>query len=316
MARLLPLARPEPGLKAKIEGTARALAQTVRERQQQSTGLHAFLNHYDLSSHEGVVLMCLAEALLRVPDAGTTDALIADKLKSADWERHLGQDDSLFVNASTWGLMLTGKLLYNGEGDAPAPLDLLRKLLSRIEQPVLRAALRAAMKIMADEFVMGRTIDEALQRAETEELRPYRFSYDMLGEAALTGAAADCYEQAYKQAIEALGRGVDTGMQVRERPEISVKLSSLCPRFEPGQYARAVTELTDRMLRLGKAACSAGIALTIDAEEAERLEISLQVFTRLYRHPGLRGWTGLGLAVQAYQKRALRLLEESQPACR
>ena len=309
MARLLPLARPEPGLKRKIESTARLLAQTVRTRQQQATGLHAFLNHYDLSSHEGVVLMCLAEALLRIPDTGTADALIADRLKSADWEQHLGQDDSLFVNASTWGLMLTGKLLYTGEGDTPAPLDLLRKLLSRLEQPMLRAALKAAMKIMANEFVMGRTIDEALRRSVTGGLRHYRFSYDMLGEAALTSAAAGCYEQAYTQAIKALGGVVDVGIQVQERPGISVKLSSLCPRFEPGQSARAVTELADRMLHLGKAARSAGIALTIDAEEAERLEISLQVFNRIYCHPDLRGWAGLGLAVQAYQKRALRLLE-------
>ena len=309
MARLLPMARSEPALKRKIESTAITLAQSVRERQQRSTGLHAFLNHYDLSSHEGVVLMCLAEALLRIPDAGTMDALIADRLKSADWEKHLGQNDSLFVNASTWGLMLTGKLLHTGQGDSPAPLELLRKLLSRLEQPVLRAALKAAMKIMAGEFVMGRDIDEALRRSGADGNRHYRFSYDMLGEAALTRAAADGYERAYKQAIETLGGVVDAGMKVQERPGISVKLSSLCPRFEPGQSARAVNELTERMLRLGKAARSAGIAMTIDAEEAERLEISLQVFDRLYRHPGLRDWTGLGLAVQAYQKRALRLLE-------
>ncbi len=309
MACLLPLARPEPVLQGKIESTARSLVQTVRRRQRQSTGLHAFLNHYDLSSHEGVVLMCLAEALLRVPDSGTADALIADKLKSADWEQHLGQDDSLFVNASTWGLMLTGKLLHTGEEDTTAPLDLLRKLLNRLEQPVLRAALKAAMKIMADEFVMGRTIDEALRRSETDGLRHYRFSYDMLGEAALTADAADSYELAYQQAIEALGSVVGSGMQAQERPSISVKLSSLCPRFEPGQTDRAVAELADRMLHLGKAARNAGIALTIDAEEAERLEISLQVFNRIYCHPDLRDWAGLGLAVQAYQKRALRLLK-------
>ena len=156
--RLLPLARPQPALKRKIEDTARSLAESVRARQQNSSGLHAFLNHYDLSSHEGVVLMCLAEALLRIPDAGTMDALIADRLGSADWERHLGKDSSLFVNASTWGLMLTGKLLYHGQENTPVLPELLRKLLGRMEQPVLRAALKAAMKIMADEFVLGRNI--------------------------------------------------------------------------------------------------------------------------------------------------------------
>ena len=254
IARLLPLARTKRALKLKIENTARSLVGTVRERQQRSSGLHAFLNHYDLSSHEGVVLMCLAEALLRIPDAGTMDALIADKLNSADWEQHLGTDSSLFVNASTWGLMLTGKLLYPGQDDSTAPLDLLRKLLRRLEQPVLRTALKAAMKIMADEFVVGRNIAEALQRSTANKLRPYRFSYDMLGEAALTSSAAE------------------------------------------------------RLLRLGTAARAAGITMTIDAEEADRLEIVLQVFEWLYLHTSLRDWTGLGLAVQAYQKRALTLL--------
>ena len=206
IARLLPLVRTKRALKLKIENTARSLAETVRERQQRSSGLHAFLNHYDLSSHEGVVLMCLAEALLRIPDAGTMDALIADKLNSADWEQHLGTDSSLFVNASTWGLMLTGKLLYPGQDDSTAPLDLLRKLLRRLEQPVLRTALKAAMKIMADEFVMGRNIAEALQRSKANELRLYRYSYDMLGEAALTSAAAERYEHAYAQAIEGAGQ--------------------------------------------------------------------------------------------------------------
>ena len=308
LERLLPLARSDPALKQKIESTARSLAETVRARQQHSSGLHAFLNHYDLSSHEGVVLMCLAEALLRVPDTGTADALIADKLNSADWEQHLGKDSSLFVNASTWGLMLTGKLLYPGQDAAFAPLDLLRKLLGRLEQPILRAALKAAMKIMAGEFVMGRTIDEALQRSETDGLRHCRFSYDMLGEAAMTRAAAEHYERAYTQAIEALGRCAGAGTGGQERPGISVKLSSLCPRFESNQSARAISELTVRLLRLGTAARAAGIAMTIDAEEADRLEIVLQVFEWLYLHTGLRDWTGLGLAVQAYQKRALTVL--------
>ena len=308
IARLLPLARTKRALKLKIENTATSLVETVRERQQRSSGLHAFLNHYDLSSHEGVVLMCLAEALLRIPDAGTMDALIADKLNSADWEQHLGTDSSLFVNASTWGLMLTGKLLYPGQDASTAPLDLLRKLLRRLEQPVLRTALKAAMNIMADEFVMGRNIADALQRSTANELRLYRFSYDMLGEAALTSTAAERYEHAYAQAIEALGSFTGTETPGPERPGISVKLSSLCPRFEPDQSDRAVSELTERLLRLGTAARAAEITMTIDAEEAVRLEIALHVFEWLYLHTGLRDWTGLGLAVQAYQKRALPVL--------
>ena len=307
--RLLPLARPQPELKLKIEDTARYLAENVRARLRNSSGLHAFLNHYDLSSHEGVALMCLAEALLRIPDVGTMDFLIADKLKSADWEQHLGQNDSLFVNASSWGLMLTGKLLYQGQDGAPLLQDLLRKLLDRLERPVLRAALKAAMKIMAGEFVLGRNIDEAVRRSRTSALRRYRFSYDMLGEAALTNSAADRYEQAYAQAIKTLGRVADSDTDNPGQPGISVKLSSLCPRFEPGQSERAIRELTTRMLRLCAAARAAGIALTIDAEEAERLELGVCVFERLLRHAGLRGWTGLGVAVQAYQKRALPLLE-------
>ena len=307
--RLLPLARSQPALKQKIEDTAKSLAHRVRVRQQNSSGLHAFLNHYDLSSHEGVVLMCLAEALLRIPDTGTMDALIADRLKSADWEQHLGKDNSLFVNASTWGLMLTGRLLYQGQADATALQERLRKLLSRLEQPVLRAALKAAMKIMAGEFVLGRNIDEAIRRSRTTALRHYRFSYDMLGEAALTSSAADRYEQAYAHAIETLGRAAGSDACSLDKPGISVKLSSLCPRFEPGQSARAMRELSARMLRLCTAAGAAGIALTIDAEETERLELSIRVFERLLRHAGLRAWSGLGLAVQAYQKRAMPLLE-------
>ena len=307
--RLLPLVRPQPALKEKIEETARSLAESVRARLRNSSGLHAFLNHYDLSSHEGVALMCLAEALLRIPDAGTMDALIADKLTSADWEQHLGQNDSLFVNASTWGLMLTGRLLYQGRDDAPSLQNLLRKLLGRLEQPVLRAALKAAMKIMAGEFVLGRDIDEAVRRSGAPALRRYRFSYDMLGEAALTNSAADRYEQAYAHAIETLGRGAGPETDSAEQPGISVKLSSLCPRFEPGQAERAIRELTTRMLRLCTAARAAGIALTIDAEETERLEISMRVFERLFCHNGLRAWMGLGVAVQAYQKRAVPLLE-------
>ena len=309
IARLLPLARPQTALQRKIEDTARSLAEGVRVRQQNASGLHAFLNHYDLSSHEGVALMCLAEALLRIPDAGTVDALIVDKLKSANWEQHLGKDHSLFVNASTWGLMLTGKLLYHEQESTPALPDLLRKLLGRMEQPVLRAALRSAMKIMADEFVLGRNIDEALRRSRKPGLCRYRFSYDMLGEAALTTGAADRYERSYTQAIEMLGKVVEPETSSPEKPGISVKLSSLCPRFEPMQSRRARRELSARMLRLCVSARAAGISLTIDAEEAERLELSVRVFEYLFCHAGLRGWEGLGLAVQAYQKRALPLLQ-------
>ena len=307
--RLVRLAQTSAQIDQLVHDTAADLVKTVRCTHREAGGLQSFLRHYDLSSDEGIVLMCLAEALLRIPDSATVDALIADKLTAADWQQHLGESDSLFVNASTWALMLTGRVLRFDQAVSGEPIDLLGKLLVRIEEPVLRASLKAAMGIMAGEFVMGPTIKEALRRAQSDEFGGYRFSYDMLGEAALTRGDADTYQQAYLEAIAAIGGSVLANEPQAAHPSISIKLSALFPRFEMDQKARAVAALSTRVLELAAAAADAGIALTLDAEEADRLELTLLVFERTYRSANLKGWAGLGIAVQAYQKRALDVLD-------
>jgi RHH-type proline utilization regulon transcriptional repressor/proline dehydrogenase/delta 1-pyrroline-5-carboxylate dehydrogenase len=289
--------------------TARRLVAAVR-RKGIGGGLDAFLHEYALSSQEGVALMCLAEALLRIPDAETVDKLIRDKIAAADWDRHLGHSGSLFVNASTWALMLTGRLLRHnrigpGEGDLGA---VLRRFIARSSEPVWRQAVIAAMRILAGQFIMGRTIDEALVRAREAERQGYRHSFDMLGEAARTMADAVRYRESYEGAIGAIGKEAG-GRNIEEAPGVSVKLSALHPRYEMAQRERAMHELLPSLLGLARQARDAGIGFTIDAEEADRLELSLDLVEALALAPELAGWDGLGLAVQAYQKRALPLLD-------
>jgi len=303
VAALIGAARTAPAVARKVRTLAGKLVAGMRRRQSESQGVHAFLRYYDLSSQEGIVLMCLAESLLRIPDADTADRLIADKLTSADWRKHLGASDSLFVNASTWALMLTGRFIELGEDAARTPADFLSRTIARMDDPLIRGALRAAMRIMASQFVMGRDIHEALARAGEPDNRRYRYSYDMLGEAALTEADARRYQDAYAEAIRAVGAAAEGG-GILERPGISVKLSALFPRFEPRQRDRAVKALTARLLPLAELAAAAGIGLTVDAEESERLESGLAVIEAVYRDPLLGDWPGLGTAVQAYQKRA------------
>lgn len=305
---LLDRARTTPARAASVYKTARTLVEAVRERQKDKAGLHAFLQQYDLSSNEGVVLMCLAESLLRIPDAGTADKLIADKLTSADWRTHLGESESLFVNASTWALMLTGDIIELGEEALKRPGEYLGRLAARVEEPVIRAALKAAMRIMARQFVMGRNIEEALERSTEPENRAYRYSFDMLGEAVLTRRDADGYAGAYSDAIRAIGARIDPDTPLYARPGISVKLSALFPRFEFRHRPRAIRDLAAQLTALTVQARHAGVALTVDAEEADRLEIMLAVFAQVYRSVELQGWPGLGLAVQAYQKRALPVI--------
>ncbi|MBI1731247.1 MAG: bifunctional proline dehydrogenase/L-glutamate gamma-semialdehyde dehydrogenase PutA [Gammaproteobacteria bacterium] len=305
---LLVRARTSVTLGHQVHNTARNLVKAMRARQRRAMGLHAFLQHYDLSSQEGIVLMCLAESLLRIPDAATVDKLIADRLTSANWKRHLGASDSLFVNASTWALMLTGSLLQPAEEAVQRPREFIARLANRLEEPVLRAAIRSAMRIMAWQFVMGRTIDEALDRSRDREHSRFRHSFDMLGEAALTAADAARYQASYAGAIRSIGGRVLTAESFFSRPTISVKLSALYPRFEYRHGERAVEALSAALLALAQAARAAGIGLTVDAEEADRLEIQLRVFAAVYADPGLAGWEGLGLAVQAYQKRALGVI--------
>jgi RHH-type transcriptional regulator, proline utilization regulon repressor / proline dehydrogenase / delta 1-pyrroline-5-carboxylate dehydrogenase len=247
--------------------------------------------------------MCIAEALLRVPDDATQERLIRDKLSAADWDRHIGRSPSLFVNASTWALMLTGRLIrlrdYEGQSAGAA----VRRLVARLGEPVVREAVNYAMRIMGRQFVMGRTIEDALDNARALESRGYRYSYDMLGEAARTRQAAAGYFEAYKHAIAAIGRRSSSG-GVADRPGISVKLSALHPRYEMGQAERLQEELLPLVLALARHAASAGIGLTIDAEEAERLDLSLDVVEAVAADPQLEDWNGLGVVVQAYQKAA------------
>jgi RHH-type proline utilization regulon transcriptional repressor/proline dehydrogenase/delta 1-pyrroline-5-carboxylate dehydrogenase len=290
-------ARLDPTRSERILARARKLVGVLRERQREGSGIDALLGEYDLSSAEGTVLMCLAEALLRIPDASTADRLIADKLGAADWHTHLGASESLFVNASTWALLLTGRLLRTADVAEPVG-PFLKRLIERLGEPVVRSALRQAMRILGRQFVMGQTIEAALERAARAP--QFDYSFDMLGEAALTEADAESYFEAYRAAIAAAGRADAALHDVG----ISLKLSALYPRYEPSQGARAAAALESRLLELALDARKAGISLTVDAEEADRLMPSLAVFERVLRAPALRDYSGLGLAVQAYQKRA------------
>ncbi|MGH7185951.1 MAG: proline dehydrogenase family protein, partial [Pseudomonadota bacterium] len=252
----------------RIAGRARDLVHRVREERLGQGGLDAFLHEYGLSTQEGVVLMCLAEALLRIPDADTADALIRDKIGGADWEKHVGTSQSLFVNASTWALMLTGRLVRFDQEAGRDLGSLFKRLITRSGEPVIRQAMVQAMRILGRQFVMGRTIEEALERARASEKKGYRHSYDMLGEAARTMPDAERYCRAYEDAITAIGRA-SAGRGPIEGPGISVKLSALHPRYEFAQTRRVMDELTPRVIALAEQAMAAGIGFTIDAEEAD-----------------------------------------------
>ena len=304
---LLDEARLDPRDARRVERIARDLVAHVRARRREAGGLDAFMHEYDLSSGEGVALMCLAEALLRVPDAETADRLIRDKIAGADWAGHMGDSESLFVNASTWGLMLTGRAVRldpEWRNDAPG---LLGRLVGRIGEPIVREAMRHAMRIVGRQFVMGRSIDEALDRARDDEKLGYRHSFDMLGEAARAMPDADRYTAAYEHAIDRVGARAGDADPFAG-PGVSVKLSALHPRYEPARRGRAMDELAPRLTALAERARARGIALTVDAEEADRLDLSLDVFEAAARSGTLAGWDGLGLAVQAYQKRAVHVL--------
>ena len=306
LAGLLPLARLAPAAESAVQSRARSLVERVRSMQESHGGMQSFLREYDLSSQEGVLLMCVAEALLRIPDAATADRLIRDKLSQGDWERHVGRNASLLVNAGTWGMMLTGRLVGLDPESAKSPGAWLARLAARAGEPVVRLALRQGMRLMAEQFVMGRTIADALARSHEGEHARYRHSYDMLGEAALTGADAGRYFSAYAAAIDAIAADSrrDAARSVFERPGISIKLSALHPRYEFPQRDRVLRELVPRVIELAERARSGEVGVTLDAEEADRLELSLDVFERVFAARSLSGWEGLGLAVQGYMKRA------------
>jgi RHH-type proline utilization regulon transcriptional repressor/proline dehydrogenase/delta 1-pyrroline-5-carboxylate dehydrogenase len=307
VARILAATDMPADMRDRIADKARALVTAVRRERLGKGGIDALLHEYALSSPEGVALLCLAEALLRVPDTETIDRLIRDKIGAADWESHLGRSESIFVNASTWALMLTGRLLHT----EPAEPDLrgaLRRFVARSGEPVVRQAVTAAMRILGRQFVMGRTIEEALDRARQPERHGYRHSYDMLGEAARSAADAARYFAAYDHAIAAIGRSA-ARRGVADAPGISIKLSALHPRYEMAQRDRVLAEMPSLLLKLAQYARRVGVGFTIDAEEADRLELSLDLFEGLALAPDLAGWDGLGLAVQAYQKRALPVID-------
>ena len=300
---LLAQAALQPAERELVLARAAELVARVRTRASDQSAVESFMRQYDLSSEEGVLLMCVAEALLRIPDSLTADKLIRDKLGEANWKKHLGTSDSLFVNASTWGLMLTGHLVNLADDTRRDFTGAFKRLVGRAGEPVIRLAVRQAMRTMGHQFVMGRTIEEALDRSAEKDNAAYRYSYDMLGEAALTQPDAERYHQAYKDAIAALGKR-GPYRNVLDAPSISVKLSALHPRYEIAKRERASHELTPKLLELAQLAKRNGIGMTVDAEEADRLELSLDVIGAVFADPSLDGWNGFGLAVQAYQKRA------------
>ncbi|WP_329741724.1 bifunctional proline dehydrogenase/L-glutamate gamma-semialdehyde dehydrogenase PutA [Dyella sp. A6] len=299
---LLAQATLPPAERELVIDTAAGLVSRVRVRAKDQSAVESFMRQYDLSSEEGVLLMCVAEALLRIPDKATADKLIRDKLGDANWKRHLGQSESLFVNASTWGLMLTGRLVNLAEETRHDVTGALRRLVGRAGEPAIRLAVRQAMRIMGFQFVMGRNIGEALDRCAKKENAVYRYSYDMLGESALTAGTAERYQEDYRRAIAAIGsRGPFANHT--DAPSISVKLSALHPRYEVAKRELARRQLTEKLLELSQLAMKQGIALSVDAEEADRLELSLDIIGDVFAHPSLEGWNGLGIVVQAYSKR-------------
>ncbi|MFN0217774.1 MAG: bifunctional proline dehydrogenase/L-glutamate gamma-semialdehyde dehydrogenase PutA [Hyphomicrobium sp.] len=292
---------------------ARRLVHASRANAHKHSGIDAFMHEYGLATDEGVILMCLAEALLRIPDAETANAFVADKLASGSWEKHIGNSESLLVNASTWGLLLSGRVVKLKDAQGANPWQALKRLVARSGEPTIRVAVRQAVKLLGDQFVLGATIEAALARAMPLEAKGYRFSYDMLGEAARSNADAERYYQRYVAAIDAVGAAAGpmpraNADAIFARPSISVKLSALHPRFEPGKERRLASELAPILLTLARAAHSKGLGLTIDAEEQDRLDATLTAFGETLTNPALEGWNGLGLAVQAYGKRAVATL--------
>jgi len=285
--------------RAEISQRATALVEAIRKLSHPSL-MEVFLAEYGLSTEEGVALMCLAEALLRVPDTDTIDALIEDKIAPSDWSKHLGSSASPLVNTATWGLMLTGRVLKDNE---MSPAKVLRSAVKRLGEPVIRTAVSAAMREMGRQFVLGETINRALKRARQQESRGFTYSYDMLGEAAHTEHDAKRYFHAYSDAIAAIALRC-SGTQWFENPGISIKLSALHPRYEVAQRERVMTELVPRVLALAKQAAHANMGFNIDAEEQDRLALSLDVISAVLEDPSLEKWQGFGVVVQAYGLRA------------
>jgi len=303
---LIRAARLDAEMQARIRVQARELVAGLRATRTRSSGVDALMKEFSLSSQEGVALMCLAEALLRVPDSATADRLIRDKLAHRDWRAHLGHSPSLFVNAATWGLLVTGRLV--GTSSAQGLSSALTRMLARGGEPLIRRGMDLAMRLLGEQFVTGRNIAEALERSATARRRGYRYSFDMLGEAAMTAADARRYHAGYEQAVHAIGKA-SAGRGVIDGDGISVKLSALHPRYVWSQRERVLAELRRRLKSLCVLARDYDIGLNIDAEEADRLELSLDLLEALALDDELAGWQGLGFVVQAYQKRAPQVVD-------
>ncbi|MGB0798102.1 MAG: proline dehydrogenase family protein, partial [Planktomarina sp.] len=295
---------PAPGVRADIAATAAGMVDTLR-RDADPSMMELFLGEYGLSSDEGVALMCLAEALLRVPDPDTMEALIEDKIAPSEWGHHLGESHSMLVNASTWALYVTGQVLDDpGHGVA----GVLRGAIKRLGEPVIRQAVSRVMREMGQQFVLGETITKAIKRAKGMELKGYTYSYDMLGEAAMTDADARAYHMSYADAISQIAKAATHG-DIRDNPGISVKLSALHPRYDQLHRDQVMRDLLPRVRSLAVLAKSAGIGFNIDAEEAARLDLSLDIIQALLSDPALDGWDGFGVVVQAYGKRAAHVID-------
>jgi len=310
-AELLASAALDKDAEARIDQRALRLITAVRARSFRIGGIEDLLREYSLSSEEGLALMVLAESLLRVPDDFTADQLIEDKLTSADWNRHAEDSEALLVSAAAWALGITARVIGMGK----SPEGVVASLAHRIGMRALRAAARRAVQLMASHFVFGETIDDALERAAPRDGGLHRYSFDMLGEGARTEADAQRYFESYAKAIDAIGRSAGSSA-LPERPGISIKLSALHPRFEPLSRPRVLAELGPRTAALARMAKQHDLNFTIDAEEADRLELSLDIVDLLMADPSLAEWNGFGLAVQAYQKRALAVIDHIAAAAR
>lgn len=304
---LLTLVGPRDEEREAIAKRAHGLIAKVREQDESVHMVDALLQEYSLDTEEGVLLMCLAEALIRIPDAHTADELIRDKMGDADWRRHVGRSESVFVNASTWGMLLTGRVVKMDPGLEAEPRTIWQKLVNRAGEPVIRKAMHQAMAIMGRQFVLGRDIKEALKEGRTYRDQGYTYSFDMLGEAALNADDSQRYFNEYWNAIEAVGKD-GYPREGRSTPSVSIKLSALHPRYERYQQERVREELSERVIRLVSHARGHGVPLTIDAEEMDRIELSMEVFRAVYESSACQGWGEFGLAVQAYSKPSLPVL--------
>jgi len=306
LRELLPLVPQDNENLERVTQAAANLVNKVRDRAD-GGGVDAFLQEYSLDTKEGIILMCLAEALLRIPDATTADALIQDRLSGGDWHKHMGQSASWLVNSGTWGLALTNNVINPTGKPMETPRGVFRRMVRRLSSPVVRKATYAAMRIMGTQFVLGRTIEEALKNSRNNRDKGYTHSYDMLGEAALTMADARRYHADYVNSIKVVGKENFNNPNA-PRPTISIKLSALHPRYEVANHERVLTELAQSLTELVKLAKEADVGVSIDAEEMDRLELSLELFEKVYRSGVCKGWPRFGLVVQAYSKRALPVL--------